>query len=116
MTQEQCEIDLAYVRQMLESAPMEPFPEFREAATHIPRERISEILNDSGAGVLLTTRQVWDDLGEIGFDGKVVFDEDFTLDEDSVFDGDSVLAGINNSRVGSLAYMIYTSGSACLRG
>ncbi|PFJ51514.1 non-ribosomal peptide synthetase [Bacillus thuringiensis] len=67
-----------------------------------PQDRISYMLEDSGAKILITQRHLED---KIEFEGKVIF-----IDEEEFVENDEIeLENVNTST--DLAYVIYTSGS-----
>lgn len=72
---------------------------------HVPQERIRYMLEDSGAGLLLTQRRFADLANQLVYAGKTV-----CLDDELLYVGD----GGNLEPIASshhLAYVIYTSGS-----
>lgn len=72
---------------------------------HAPQDRIRYMLEDSGAGLLLTQRRFNELAGRLAFAGKSA-----CLDDESLYVGDgSNLKPLANPR--HLAYVIYTSGS-----
>ncbi len=69
-----------------------------------PKERIEYMLSDSGTGILLTNKSLFDEC-KAEFNGLVM-----DLYDGSLYTGEETnLININNSR--NLAYVIYTSGS-----
>ncbi|PKM52554.1 MAG: hypothetical protein CVV02_00005, partial [Firmicutes bacterium HGW-Firmicutes-7] len=70
-----------------------------------PKDRIEHMLKDSGAKVLITTKEL---LGDTSIDsGKIIFIEEYDFKRENK----EISLGLALPRPDDLAYMIYTSGS-----